>query len=235
MQSHSQRLCARIELAFPAMLNIANEVANHPRLRELYPELLIRMHWLIRFSVPLMESAITACRSRTNDDAVAAALLPYLEEHIEEERGHDELLLQDLERIGVPRETVLRRLPSPCIASAEGATHYWTVHHHPVALFGSMIPSECYPTSMDTIRWMQQQTGYPRAAFRTMELHSDLDQAHGAEALAMLDSLPLTDWHHELLGVAALNFLAGSTQMYWELLEEFSEEEADVDQAVCCA
>lgn len=160
-------------------------------------------------------------------------MLPYLEEHIEEERGHDELLLQDLERIGFSRQAVLRRLPSPCIAAAEGAMHYWTVHHHPIALFGSMIPSECYPTGRDTIRWMQQQTGYPRAAFRTMELHSDLDQGHGAEALAMLDSLPLTDWHHELLGVAALHFLAGSTQMYWELLEEFTEEEAGIDQAVC--
>ena len=218
--SHSERLCSRIELAIPSMLKITNEIANHPQLRELFPEFLIRVHWLIRFSVPLMETAMETCRRRASDP-VCAAMLPYLEEHTEEERGHDELLLQDLERIGVSRKTVLRRLPSPTVAAAQGAMHYWTAHHHPVAMFGSMIPSECYPISLETISWLEQQTGYPRAAFRTMEMHSELDQGHGAEALAMLDTLPLDDWHHEVLGVASLHFLACSTQMYRELLEDF--------------
>jgi pyrroloquinoline quinone (PQQ) biosynthesis protein C len=221
--SHSERLCARIELALPTLVEITNEIVNHPRLGEILPEVFIRMHWVIRFTVPLMLSTTEACRQRAESDPVAAALLPYLEEHTEEERGHDELLLQDLERIGVPRAEVLRRLPSPCLAAAQGAIHYWAVHHHPIALFGSMVPSECYPTSLETIDWIQQQTGYPREAFRTMEMHSTLDQAHAAEALVMLDSLPLNDWHHEVLGVAALHFLAGTTQMYRELLDEFAE------------
>jgi hypothetical protein len=219
--SHSRRLCDRVELAMPAMLGLTNEIINHPRLKELFPEFLVRVHWLIRFSVPLMESALTTCQRRAGDDPVAAALLPYLEEHVEEERDHDEYLLQDLELLGYSRESVLRRLPPPCVAAAQGAMHYWTVHHHPVAMFGSLVPSECYPTSLETIDWMQQQTGYPREAFRTIEMHSQLDQGHGAEALEALDRLPLDDWHHEVLGVASLHFLAGSTQMYRELLDEF--------------
>lgn len=206
----------------PAMLGITNELINHPRFREVYPEFLVRVHWLIRFSVPLMESALESCRRRAAEDSVAAALLSYLEEHVEEERDHDEYLLQDLELLGYSRESVLRRLPPPCVAAAQGAMHYWTVHHHPVAMFGSMIPSECYPTSLETIDWMERQTGYPRAAFRTIEMHSELDQGHGAEALEVLDRLPLDDWHHEVLGVASLHFLAGTTQMYRELLDEFA-------------
>ncbi len=221
MPTHSQRLCSRIELALPTMLGITNEIFNHSRLKDVYPEFLVRIHWLLRFSEPLMESAILACRRRV-DDPVAAAMLPYLEEHIEEERGHDELLLKDLETLNVSRPSVWRRLPPTCVAAAQGAMHYWTVHHHPVAMFGSMIPSECYPTSLESIHWLQQQTGFPQSAFRTLELHSDLDQGHGKEALEALDRLPLDDWHHEVLGVAALHFLAGVTQMYRELLDDFA-------------
>lgn len=220
--SHSERLCSRIELALPATVQIMDIIVNHPRLKELFPEMLIRLHWLMRNSVPVMEAAMEGCRQRA-DDPVCAVLLPYLEEHTLEEQGHDEVLLSDLEAIGYPRQDVLRRLPSPAAAAAEGALTYWTNHHHPVAILGGMIPSECYPTSMKTIHFLQQQTGYPKAAFRTMEMHSELDQGHGKEALEMLDSLPLDDWHHELLGVAALHFLSGTTQMYRELLDEFEE------------
>ena len=222
MSSHSQRLCARIELALPTMLSITNAMANHPRLKKLFPQFLVRVHWLLRFSVPLMESALAECRRRAAYDPVAAAMVPYLVEHIEEEQDHDEYMLQDLESIGYSRERVWRQLPSPCLAAAQGAMHYWTVHHHPVAMFGSLVPSECYPVGAETLNWLQQQTGYPKSAFRTLELHSELDQGHGAEALAMLDSLPLDDWHHEVLGVAALHFLAGTTQMYRELLDDFA-------------
>lgn len=223
--SHSERLCGRINLAMPAVHSISNEIINHPRIRELFPEFLVRVHWLIRFSSPLMSSALAECQRRAETDDVAAAMIPYLKEHLHEEDGHDELLLQDLESIGVPRAEVLRRLPEPCVAGAQGAMHYWTVHHHPVAMFGSLVPSECYQTSMTAIDYLHQRSGYPRSAFRTIELHSELDQDHGAEALKVVDSLPLTDWHHEVLGIAALNFLAGTTQMYRELLDQFPVED----------
>ncbi len=222
---HSDRLCERIDLAMPTVHAVSNEIMNHPRFRALFPEFMVRVHWLIRFSSPLMEAAKAECERRAADDEVAAAMIPYLEEHIAEEDGHDELLLQDLESIGYSREEVLRRLPDPCVAGAQGAMHYWTVHHHPVAMFGSLVPSECYQTSMAAIDFMHKRSGYPRSAFRTIELHSELDQEHGAEALKFIDSLPLTDWHHEVLGVAALNFLAGTTQMYRELLDAFPVDE----------
>ncbi len=77
--------------------------------------------------------------------------------------------------------------------------------------------------SSKTDDWIQQRTGYPKAAFRTMELHSVVDVDHGREALEAFDSLPLDDWHHEVVGVAALHFLANTTQMYRELLDEFEE------------
>ena len=98
--THSARLAMKLDLARPATLQVTNELVNHPRLKEIYPEFLVRVHWLIRFSVPLMETAIEACHQRP-DDAVCAVMLPYLEEHITEELGHDELLLQDLEVLGI--------------------------------------------------------------------------------------------------------------------------------------
>jgi len=221
--SNSDRLDMKLDVARPATLQVTNELVIHPQLKEIYPEFLVRVHWLIRFSVPIMETAIEACRQQP-DDPVCAVMLPYLEAHVIEELGHDDLLLKDLEVLGLSREEVWRRLPPPpCVAAVQGAMHYWTAHHHPVAMFGSMIPSECYPTGGETIDWIQQRTGYPKAAFRTMELHSVVDVDHGREVLDAFDSLPLDDWHHEIVGVAALHFLANVTLMSRELLDEFNE------------
>lgn len=223
MSTHSERLCSRIELALPTAIGVTNAFINHSRIKELFPEFLLQTHWMVRNHNPMLEFALQRCREIAPSDPVAKGLAPYYEVHIEEERNHDEWLLQDLELLGYSRADLLRRLPSPAIAMAEGGNLYWALHHHPIAVMGPLIASECYPFTLEMIDFLQQETGYPRAAFRTMELHSELDKVHGREAFEMLDSLPLDDWHHEVLSVTALNFLAGSTQMYRELLDEFVE------------
>src|SRR4029079_128797 len=94
-------------LVFGELVRAGERFVGHPRIRELYPEYLFTVHSIIRASVPIMEMARERALSLSSGDQVAADLADYLVEHIEEERGHDEWLLGDLEAIGVDRRTVL--------------------------------------------------------------------------------------------------------------------------------
>ena len=197
------RLRAKIELALPELLAASRRVATHPRIRELYPEYLFATHCVVRASVPLMETA----RRRALEldrDPVSVALAEYLAEHEDEERDHDEWLLDDLELLGVDRPAILARPPSPTIAAAVGSQYYWILHYHPVALLGYIAVLEGYPPSPELVDDLIARTGHPPEAFRTLRAHAELDPGHRQELDDLLDRLPLTREQSEAVGLSAL-------------------------------
>jgi hypothetical protein len=72
--------------------------------------------------VPLTEAALARARERGDNDPLAAPLASYLEEHVDEELGHDETLLGDLELLGLDRATVLAQMPPPPVAGSSAAS-----------------------------------------------------------------------------------------------------------------
>jgi len=220
---HSERLRQTIALVLPNFAEASAELVSHPRFGELYPEMLVSMHWMIRATVPIMRVTLQRCRQMEDHDAVAAALAPYLAQHIKEEMHHDEWLLEDLELLGVRRDEVLKRMPSSLAASLVGAQYYWVLHHHPVALLGHIAVMEGYPASMEAVELMIELAGHPREAFRTIERHSHIDQHHRDELLAVIDNLPLEEEHHRMLGVSALHTVEMASAVYREVVERLPE------------
>jgi hypothetical protein len=225
--SNSQRLREKIELVLPEFVEASTDLVTHPRFAELYPEMLVSMHWMIRSTVPLMQATLDRSRQLAKSDAVAAALVPYLAQHIKEEMHHDQWLLEDLELLGFPRHEVLQRIPSPAVAACVGARYYWVIHHHPIAELGGIAVMEGYPPSLEVIDMMEEITGLPRAAFRTIEKHSHLDPHHRDELLETIDRLPLEEEHHKMLGVAALYTVESASAVYREILERLPEPVAN--------
>ncbi len=226
--SHSQRLNRKIDLVLPDFIDASTEVVSHPQLLQLYPELLINIHFMIRSSVPLMQTALRRCHEMADEDAVANGMIPYLTQHIKEELHHDEWLLEDLELLGVSRSDVLRRIPSPHAAACVGARYYWVLHHHPVAELGGIAVMEGHPPSLEVFDLLEDFTGLPRAAFRTLEKHAHLDPHHRDDMLAAIDALPLEEEHHEMLGVAALATIETASALYREVAESLSIEDFEV-------
>jgi Iron-containing redox enzyme len=202
---NAQRLRGTVGLVLGELVSAGERLVYHPRIRELYPEYLFTLHCIIRASVPLMETARERARSLAPSDRVAAELADYLDTHIEEERDHDEWLLDDLALIGVERSAILVRPPSPTVANAVGAQYYWILHYHPVALLGWIGLLEGDPPKPAMIDSLVERTGYGREAFRTLEAHAELDVGHGDELFAFLDGLPLTP---ELSAVMGLNAIS---------------------------
>jgi hypothetical protein len=198
----SGRLRAKIALAIGPFAAACTELVEHPRLRELWPEYLILQHQIIRATVPLTVAAGKRARE-LEDDPLAEPLAAYLDEHVDEERDHDETLLDDLELLGIGRADVLARVPPASIAALVGAQYYWLLHHHPLTFLGFVGVMEGFPPTPQLVDTLVERTGYPRESFWTFSEHAELDPGHRDHLDRFLDELPLTDADETLLAVSA--------------------------------
>lgn len=154
--------------------------------------------------MPLTEAALEQAQALPGEDALAQ----YLTEHVEEELGHDETLLGDLEVLGFDRTSVLERIPPPDVAALVGQQYYWILHFHPIAFLGYVAVMEGFPPTPELIETLIERTGFPRKAFTTFAEHAELDPGHRDHLDRTLDALPLEPWHEAALGVSAIATVA---------------------------
>jgi hypothetical protein len=183
----------------------ARLMVEHPNPIGMYANLLEFLHSEMRASVPLLSAARDkAVGLAAGGDAVAEALIDWLDRHIAEEAGHENWVLADYSRIGRDPDALVRCHGSPTVGAMVGSVYYWTLHAHPVAILGYCAVLEGTPPTAAFIDRLQQRTGYPAEAFHTLRQHSDVDINHGGELFALLDSLPLTPGHEAIVSLAAL-------------------------------
>jgi pyrroloquinoline quinone (PQQ) biosynthesis protein C len=202
--AHSGALRLKLDLAADEYDKAARALWRHPRLAELIPDYFFRIHSIIRASVPVMEAALARARSLAASDPLAASLAAYLSQHVDEERHHDEWLLDDLTELGVSREAVWSRMPSPTVAQLVGAQYYWIHHHHPAAVLGYIAVLEGNPPVESDIAEVMKRTRLPERAFRTFIKHARLDPHHKDDLDAALDAMPVTEEHETLIATSAL-------------------------------
>lgn len=181
-----------------------------------YADYLVRMHFLTRASVPLMERALEHARS-LSDDPVAAMLVPYFEHHIPEERGHERWIVEDLPVIDPIAAARVAEIPSVAAAEMVGAQYYWLTHHHPVAVLGYIMFAEGSPPATRGIDALRELTGLPKEAFRTLYRHAKLDVRHRRELFALVDSLPLTETQIACVSTAATHASVSFLRMHRDL------------------
>jgi Iron-containing redox enzyme len=215
--SSSSVLRRKIALALPRLVAAQRRLDQHPEPAAAWLAFLGVLSGTIRASVPLLETARDRARELSAADPVAAGLVDYLGRHAEEERGHDEWVLQDLQSVGVASAELLSRPPSGAVAALVGAQYYWVLHYHPVCLLGYLMVLEGNPPNRRRLQDLRSRSGLPASAFRTMLEHADLDIGHAAELDDLLDRLPLSPGHKEALGLSAISTVAGLTRVLQEV------------------
>ena len=200
--THSALLRAKIELVQPRLQTVARRFWRHPRVEDVYGRHLQNLYFTVSSSRPLLQRALERSRAMPDDD-VSQALIPYLVEHIEEEAGHDEWVLDDLEVLGIPRKQVTGRIPPAAVAALTGSQYYYIDHVHPVALTAYQAVVEGYPPRVEFLDGIVERTRIPRQALGSFYKHAEIDLHHGAALWATLDALPLQDEHVSLLGMNA--------------------------------
>jgi hypothetical protein len=213
----SSVLRSKIALALPPLVAAQRRLDQHPDPAAAWIAFLRAGYGSIRASVPLLEAARDRARDLSPTDPLAAGLVDYLHGHAEEERGHDEWLLQDLQSVGVAPAELLSRPPSGAVAALVGAQYYWVLHYHPVCVLGYLMVIEGNPPDRRSLLDLRSRSGLPASAFRTMLKHADLDTDHAAELADLLDRLPLSPDHDEALGLSAISTIAGLTRLLQEV------------------
>jgi Iron-containing redox enzyme len=197
------RLRTTFAQAEPALAAAAAQLWRLPGLGDRYPEYLRTMYGVIKASVPLMELAAAHC-ARRPADPITAPLRAYLVGHIEEERGHDEWLLEDLAVLGHPATVTASALPPPAVAQLVGTQYYWISHHHPVALLGYIAVMEANAPHPSLAARLVEEAAVPEAAVRTVRDHAALDAGHTDAVFELIDSLPLTQPQVTAVAVSGL-------------------------------
>lgn len=200
----SEQLRFKKALSSGELEKASGTLRDSPELPRLFPQYLVLLHQIIRASVPLMEAARSEALKLDRSDPLRQPLADYLGQHIEEERDHDEWTLQDLTTIGLGREEILGRIPSPAVASLVGCQYYWLHHHHPVALLGYISVLEGDPGSSEIYDDLERRTGLPKSLFRTYRMHGELDPDHIEELDELIDTLPLSEDQFSLIGISAM-------------------------------
>ena len=127
---------------------------------------------LIVASAPLLEFAIPRADG---------ALSEYYEKHLDEERGHDAMLLADLKAMGiddVPYDFTAAQLA--------GSQYYLIAHFHPALLLGYMGVLESQPLRITQIEDIEKAHACTLSAVR---LHAEHDPHHITDLMKMRAAL----------------------------------------------
>lgn len=207
---------------------------NHPDLNLLLPHFLIQLHRVMQGGISLMQTARdrAATLSATfSEDRVAARTAAYLEAHIEEEKGHDQWLLDDIATLGISPGEVLETTPLPAVVSLLGAQYFWALHIHPVTLFGYLIVLEGYPPLAEQLQEIRLRTGLPATAFRCLKSHAEDDPDHIATLNRTLDEMPLTPEQAKFLALSAFHTIDAVASVFEELLAAHAPQQSNQQHA----
>jgi len=153
--------------------------------RSTYLEFLTQAYHHVRHTVPLL----MAVGSRLDDRH--AWLQPAVLHYLEEEAGHEQWILNDIEAAGGDRERV--RSSAPAIATeAMVAYAYDTVMRgNPVGFFGmvQVLEGTSVALALQAAERIQSSLGLPVRAFTYLKSHGQLDQQHVGDLADILERL----------------------------------------------
>jgi pyrroloquinoline quinone (PQQ) biosynthesis protein C len=121
-----------------------------------------------------------------------------LREHIDEERGHEEWVLNDLEQLGYRREHVRQSLPARETFAMVGSQFYIINELNPIGFLGYIFALECNPPTAKSIQTFTEKFEVPHHALTVLTGHAEADPNHIKELAHVLDSA-VTDGNDQRL------------------------------------
>lgn len=217
---NSEIIRAKIALFGGSLGHTAARLWSHPQFPRIYREYIFQSHSIVRASVPLMQAAAAACALPPHAaDPVLQGFARYLHRHIPEETGHHEWILNDGEALGLRRPAILERLPKESATQLVGTQYYWIHHYNPIALAGYIATMEGNPEPVEFIEALAKRTRLPIECFSSFLYHARIDHRHRRELDEVLDALPLTAAHLELIGISSLRTIHLMTGILEDVIE----------------
>jgi pyrroloquinoline quinone (PQQ) biosynthesis protein C len=217
---HSEIIRAKIRMFGRRLGHTAYTFWTHPQFPRLYREYIYQSHSIIRASVPLMQAAEQACQLPVHaGDPALQDFGRYLRQHIPEETGHHEWILNDGVALGLDRQTILQRVPKESATQLVGVQYYWIHHYNPIALAGFIATMEGNPPPAEFFEEIAARNNLSLKCFSSFIYHAKIDPQHQRDLDAVLDALPLTPAHLELIGISSLRTIRMMTGIMEDIIE----------------
>ncbi|MBU4321873.1 MAG: iron-containing redox enzyme family protein, partial [Gammaproteobacteria bacterium] len=112
-------------------------------------------------------------------------------EYVEEERGHEEWILDDIRACGADAEAVRNGQPSHATEVMVAYAYDTIARRNPLGFFGMVHVLEGTSVSLALLAAdsIQQPLGLPDAAFSYLRSHGTLDQEHTAHFALLMDQI----------------------------------------------
>ncbi len=169
-----------------------------------YADFLVRLYPIVSNFCPVMATAIGVCADRLPE------LRRFLYEHVQEERGHENMVLNDLRALGMADAArVPRRRPVPPAQALLAFNYHGIANEHPGCALGMVyvleIMSSLYGGKV--AQALSRSMGLPLASgFSFLDSHASLDEDHMAELRKLLLHDDCTDAHQCILNSVDVNF-----------------------------
>ena len=149
-----------------------------------YTAYLTNVYHYARFSPVIMAAAAARC-CQTNEE-----LARYLLRHASEEQGHEKWALEDLAKLGVAPEVVMRARPTPACAAMVGYVHDLATFGNPVAIMGWMYVLEAVGADIGAVvgEKLGEAHGDQANPIRFVAGHGEADSHHSVEITETIEN-----------------------------------------------
>jgi len=157
--------------------------------RELYVAFLTQAYHHVRHTVPLLMAV--GARVPDRHAWLRDAILHYLEE----ETGHDEWILNDIERAGGDRAAAAASEPAVATEAMVAYAYDTVTRRNPLGFFGMVhvLEGTSVALALNAAGRIQQALQLPSNAFTYLKSHGELDKEHINDLAGILERLTEDD------------------------------------------
>lgn len=169
-----------------------------------YADFLVRLYPVVSNFCPMMAAAIGVSADRLPE------LRRFLYEHVQEERGHEYMVMNDLRALGMADAAhVSRRRPVPPAQALLAFNYHGIATEHPGCVLGMVYVLEILSSLYGgkVAQALSRSMGLPLSqGFSFLDSHASLDEDHMAELRKLLLHDDCTDAHQCILNSVDVNF-----------------------------
>lgn len=169
-----------------------------------YADFLVRLYPVVSNFCPMMAAAIGVCADRLPE------LRRFLYEHVQEERGHEYMVMNDLRALGMADAArVAQRRPVPPAQALLAFNYHSIASEHPGCVLGMVYVLEILSSLYGgkVAHALSRSMGLPLSSgFSFLDSHASLDEDHMAELRKLLLHDDCTDAHQSIVNSVDVNF-----------------------------
>lgn len=193
--------------------------------RELYVAFLTQAYHHVRWTVPLMMAVGSRLPQRL------AWLQPALLHYLEEEQGHDEWILNDIQAAGGDRVRAQQSTPDAATDAMVAFAYDMVMRRNPAGFFGMVhvLEGASVALALRAADRIQTALDLPNRALTYLRSHGTLDQEHVQHLAGILDRLDADEDRYAVVQCArTMYWLYGSMFRRLELGEHQPAADAPV-------